>query len=238
MMLSIRYLLLTKAGLLLIGYLAISTIRVSAITGFIVCFFAAGAVVYPLAFRTEKKTIANRYVGGTKHRFILYLLRYLWNNKNYLVNTAALWTFGCIFSMSMSKMDFPNIYTLGLAIMCLNTPLGILLSGDKALYRQVLSLPGQTKGILFPYALFVTVVNAIACTLYLVVWYLATERITLIMMVLAALFSVMSATLTVALEMKYPLLNWKVENDLWHHPRKYIVPGIMVLLATVLIFLV
>ena len=28
-----------------------------------------------------------------------------------------------------------------------------------------------------------------------------------------------------------PVRNWKIENDLWHHPRKYIVPLIMFLVA-------
>ena len=28
-----------------------------------------------------------------------------------------------------------------------------------------------------------------------------------------------------------PVRNWKIENDLWHHPRKYIVPLIMFLIA-------
>ena len=32
-------------------------------------------------------------------------------------------------------------------------------------------------------------------------------------------------------EMELPVRNWKIENDLWHHPRKYIVPAAMLLLA-------
>lgn len=39
------------------------------------------------------------------------------------------------------------------------------------------------------------------------------------------------------LEIKVPLLGWKVESDLWHHPRKYIVPGIMIFLAILLVIL-
>jgi len=35
----------------------------------------------------------------------------------------------------------------------------------------------------------------------------------------------------VAMEWFFPLQNWKLESDLYHHPRKYIVPGIMILLA-------
>jgi len=33
------------------------------------------------------------------------------------------------------------------------------------------------------------------------------------------------------LEWLYPIRGWKIESDLWHHPRKYVVPVIMLLLA-------
>ena len=29
----------------------------------------------------------------------------------------------------------------------------------------------------------------------------------------------------------YPIRDWKIESDLWHHPRKYVVPMVMLLLA-------
>ena len=39
--------------------------------------------------------------------------------------------------------------------------------------------------------------------------------------------------LSVLLEWFYPIRGWKIESDLWHHPRKYVVPVIMLLLAGV-----
>ena len=41
-----------------------------------------------------------------------------------------------------------------------------------------------------------------------------------------------SAAGSVFLEWYVPLRNWKIERDLWHHPRKYVVPGIIILLAS------
>lgn len=231
------YTFLTKTGLLLIAYVALSTVKSSTIIGFILCFFMSGAIVYPLAFRTEKKLTAYRYARGARHHFTVYLMRYLWNNKNYLVNTVILWVFGCVFAVFMSKSGFQNMLPLGFALMCLNTPLGILLSSDTALYRQVRFLPGSFTGVLLPYALFVTVVNVVACLIYLSAWYFITGETAAIMVVIAVLFSMLSAALTVTLEMKFPLLCWKVESDLWHHPRKYIVPAIMALLASFVMIL-
>ncbi len=225
------YTLLAKTGLLLVAYLAVSKFRPSAVIGFVLCFIVSGMVTYPLAFRTGKKVTGYRYIKHTRRSFTFYLLRYLMNNKKYLFNTAALWVFGSVFAVVMGRNAPSDLLPLGFALMCLNTPLGILLSSDRALYRQVGLLPGQTAGVLFPYALFLTVINMIACGVYLTVWRVAAGSFSPGILLFAALFAIVSAGLTVALEIKFPLLDWKVESDLWHHPRKYVVPGVMVILA-------
>ena len=47
----------------------------------------------------------------------------------------------------------------------------------------------------------------------------------------AAAFALLSASGSVLLEWYCPIREWKIESDLWHHPRKYIVPAVMLLLA-------
>lgn len=47
----------------------------------------------------------------------------------------------------------------------------------------------------------------------------------------AALIALQSAILSVLLEWIHPIRNWKIESDLWHHPRKYVVPVVVVMLA-------
>jgi len=225
------YTLLTKTGLLLIGYLAMSEVHLSTLVGFFVCFVVSGLVTYPLVFRTEKRVTADRYINRIQHNFILYLQRYLLSNKTYLGNTVVLWAFGCVFAAFAGKSGLPNVLPLGFALMCLNTPLGILLSSDRDLYSQIKLLPRQSAGVLFPYALFIAAVNAVACGLYLMAWWFAVGGFAPIMIAVAPLFAIISASLSVVLEMKYPLLNWKVQSDLWHHPRKYVVPCVMLLLA-------
>jgi len=225
------YVMLTKTGLLLIGYLALSGFEPTAVIGFFACFIVSGAATYSLAFRSEKKTAQYHYVKNRRHNFVIYLMRYLLQNKPYLSNTAILWAFGCAFAFFTSGSGYPNVLPLGLALMCLNTPLGILLSSDGALYKQIRLLPGQTVSVLARYALFVSAVNAISCGVYLTAWYLITARLNPALIAMAVLFALISGSLTVFLEMKFPLINWKVQSDLWHHPRKYIVPVIMLLLS-------
>ena len=46
-------------------------------------------------------------------------------------------------------------------------------------------------------------------------------------------FALQSAVGSVFMEWFCPVRGWKIESDLWHHPRKYIVPALMLLLAGV-----
>ena len=51
------------------------------------------------------------------------------------------------------------------------------------------------------------------------------------MILTAVFFALQSAVLSVLLEWFYPVRDWKIESDLWHHPRKYAVPAIMLMAA-------
>jgi hypothetical protein len=231
------YTLLTKAGLLLVGYFAVSKFQLSALIGFVGCFILSAVMTYLLAFRAEKRVTKYRYLKHMRHNFVFYLWRYLMNHRKYLANTVALWAFGLILAIVLGRSTFADFLPMGFVLMCLNTPLGILLSSDKALYRQVQLLPKQTTGLLLPYALFLAGINMIACAIYLTAWRIAVGNFSPLMFLFAALFSIISTGLTVTLEIQFPLLNWQVESDLWHHPRKYIVPGMMVIFALVITFL-
>lgn len=48
---------------------------------------------------------------------------------------------------------------------------------------------------------------------------------------MAVLFALQSAILSIALEWVRPIRNWKNESDLWHHPRKYFVTLLLMLVA-------
>lgn len=47
----------------------------------------------------------------------------------------------------------------------------------------------------------------------------------------ACFFAMQSAVFSVLLEWFFPIRSWRIESDLWHHPRKYAVPTVMLLLA-------
>ncbi|TEB14967.1 hypothetical protein Psfp_02539 [Pelotomaculum sp. FP] len=222
---------LTKTGLLLLVYLTVSEWSGIGVAIFATCFVVSSVVAYALAFRTERKDAVYSRINHNSHNILLYLFRYLWSKKIYLTNTAVLWAFACVLAPVIGKSGFVAAMPLGFAVSCLNTPLGILLSSDKTLYQKVQTLPGQFRTVLFPYAAFMMTANLIACGFYLASWRLTVGIVPIHMIIVAGCFSAIGAFLTVLLELRFPLLNWKVESDLWHHPRKYIVAGILVILA-------
>lgn len=67
--------------------------------------------------------------------------------------------------------------------------------------------------------------------IFLCSWQLQNSGVTVLMILTAVFFALQSAILSVLLEWFYPVRNWKIESDLWHHPRKYVVPVMMLLVA-------
>ena len=70
-----------------------------------------------------------------------------------------------------------------------------------------------------------------ADAIFLCSWQIQNGGITVLMIAGAVFFALQSAVLSVLLEWFYPIRGWKIESDLWHHPRKYVVPVVMLLLA-------
>lgn len=160
-----------------------------------------------------------------------YLFRYLMAHKNYLVNTAAMWGVACVLPLLFGQMEARFILPVGFAILSLNTPLCILLSCDPALEQAVRFLPGQQMAFCFPYGLFIFGFDLAADIIFLCSWQFQIGGIAPLHILTAASFALLSAAGSVLLEWYCPIRGWKIESDLWHHPRKYIVPAIMMLLA-------
>lgn len=160
-----------------------------------------------------------------------YLLRYLWAHKNYLLNTAIMWGVACILPLFLGNLESRFALPMGFAILSLNTPICILLSCDTALEQAVRCLPCQKKMFCIPYCLFIFVCNMTADSIFLCSWQLQLGGVSRLMLAAAVFTALQSAIFSVLLEWFFPIRHWKIESDLWHHPRKYLVPAIMLLLA-------
>lgn len=186
---------------------------------------------YIFYFQEGKKSYR---VKQHRHFFVWrYLFRYLNCHKNYLINTAVMWCVALILPHFFGKMESLFVVPIGFAILSLNTPICILLSCNPDLEQAIRFLPGQKKAFCMPYCLFIFVCNMAANVIFLCSWQMKNNNVTALMMATAVFFALQSAILSVLLEWFYPIRDWKIESDLWHHPRKYAVPAIMLLAAGV-----
>ena len=160
-----------------------------------------------------------------------YFFRYLSCHKNYLLNTAVMWCVALVLPYFFREMTGLSVIPVGFAILSLNTPICILLSCDPDLEQAVRFLPGQKRRFCIPYCLFIFSCNMAADVIFLLSWQIQNGGITVLMIAGAVFFAMQSAVLSVLLEWFYPIRGWKIESDLWHHPRKYVVPVGMLLLA-------
>ena len=175
-----------------------------------------------------KKAI--RHTGRTGNVFT-YLMRYLMANKTYLINTAGLCGIACFLPLLFGEFQGLNMFPIGLVILCLNTPICTLLSCDPDLEQAIRMLPGQTGRFCRKYCLFIFAVNSIVASIYLCSWQMVSGGLDFVHVGTLLIFALQSAILSVILEWKHPIRGWKTESDLWHHPRKYLVPLIMLLVA-------
>lgn len=187
--------------------------------------------VNPYAFYCPSRSNAAIRRTSKNGSVYIYLLRYLLTNKNYLINTLGLMAVACFLPLLFGQFKELNVMTLGLAILCLNTPICILLSCDPDLEQAVRALPGQASRFCIRYCLFIFAVHIAVSSIYLCSWQINNGNVTEWEVLVAVLFALQSAILSVLLEWLYPIRNWKIESDLWHHPRKYIVPLLMMLVA-------
>lgn len=184
-------------------------------------------------FYFQQKKGSSMIKGRKYHSVWIYFFRYMTSHKNYFMNTVIMWCAACVLPLFFRQMDSLFVIPLGFAVLSLNTPVCILLSCDRDLEQAVRFLPGQKKTFCIPYCLFIFLCNITADVFFLCSWQIQIGGITVQMIAAAVFFAMQSAVFSVLLEWFYPVRGWKIESDLWHHPRKYVVPAVMLLLAGV-----
>lgn len=194
---------------------------------------AARYLAFADAFDFYNAGVAKKAVRHTGHSgsVFVYLTRYLLANRNYLVNTAGLCGIACFLPVLFGKVQGMNMFPIGLAVLSLNTPVCTLLSCDPDLEQAIRMLPGQAGRFCRKYCLFLFAVNSIVAGVYLCSWQIVSGGPAFVHAWMLLIFALQSAILSVILEWKHPVRGWKTESDLWHHPRKYLVPLLMLVIA-------
>ncbi|MBQ9866114.1 MAG: hypothetical protein IJM34_03765 [Lachnospiraceae bacterium] len=214
------------------AYPMIAVFGISLLIALIIIVNTGAYVFYDTAVNNES---VRSVVKSRRHALVwVYLFRYMLTHKNYITNSLVMWAIACILPLYLKFIGMQNMLGaflyMGFGIVLMNTPIAILISCDPDLERSIKEMPGAAK-FFIPYGLFVFAYNIISVTIYLLSWQLQQGGIGISYIVLGALLAAVGAVLTMLLEYFAPVKDWKIESDLWHAPRKYIVPAVLILLA-------
>ena len=163
-----------------------------------------------------------------------YILRYLMSNKSNLFNIVLMLGFASVLVFTMKDAGVSGTMYIGLAMITVNTPLQIIVSASRDLRKKLKSMPNEVKGFYIPYAATLFVIYLVSYALFLVIMFVLKMEIPPLAIPAAIVFALEASAGTSFMEYKYPLTKWSVETDLWHHPRKYIIPAVLILEAGLL----
>lgn len=183
-------------------------------------------------YNGNKQAKSKNYIvyKNSKFTILRYFVRYMLEHKVYLINTFALYIFALILPLLLT-----NMFPVCLAIVSINTPIGILVSSERGLGVLLEILPNQNKKFYTPYFLVTLGSNIIANTISLVSLSITTNTFEVRNVILAILFALISGAIAIILEHKFRIEKWNVESDLWHNPRKYITFAILFTIASIIV---
>lgn len=222
---------IVAAAMLLLWQRAVfvMVIAASALSAFLVL---SGTSAYAF-YRQDSE--GGYHIKSSGHPWVWrYLFRYLRFHTNYLFNTVVLWGVACVLPAFFGQLQTQLVLPIGFAVLSVNTPIGILLSCDPSLEQAMRALPGQWRAFCVPYMLFIFCCNLTADLIFLGSLWLQSGGVTAASVLAAFVFALLGALGSVLMEWFFPIRGWKLENDLWHHPRKYVVPAVLLLAGAAL----
>lgn len=180
----------------------------------------------------KRKSKSYKKVKGSNLLVAKYIFRHITSNKSYLINPSAMLAFASFIVYQFNSMGFNDGIVIALALITFNTPLAIIVSSNKSLHKKLNSTPNTIKNFYLPYGFVVFAFNIIFSALLIIISFLLGSQINIKTIIAAAIFPIQNRII-VLLEYNYPILNWHVETDLWHNPRKYIIPLTLIFEAAI-----
>ncbi len=212
-----------------------NTVLTAMLIGLVISIIILWASDPYIFYRTSKTGSAGKklFTGGE----FCYFIRIMSTNVSYILNTAVLCGFTIVMIFIQKSFDNAelNFLPIGMAVLLLNTPICTMLSYDRDTQEVMRALPRQEVMFMIKYNAFIFIFNLLVETVYLSAWGIIIGGIKGINILWIVMFALQGAILSAYLEWRHPIKNWKAEPDLWHNPRKYIVPGIMILVAGLII---
>ena len=182
------------------------------------------------------KAVARRS-SGSSMLVPRYIIRYILSNKSYIISPLLIIAFAVYFTFTARQSGFPAVVGISLGLISTNSPLSVIVSSNRNLKSKLDVLPGKTKNFFVPYAFVIFCIYLLFYAIFLAAYFMIIKSVDYKALILSPIIAAESAILIAILESRFPITTWKTEPDLLHHPRKYIVPGIIMLEATLVYFL-
>lgn len=183
-----------------------------------------------IAINRNKAALITKFKYGGN-----YFFKVLMNEKIYIINTTMLLVL--IVFLSAIQNDNFIVSSMVWAIGAVNTPVLTMLSSDPHLRRQAKMLSTKQQGIWSMYKRFVSIYFLLINGFILMLNVVLKNNDILINICIFAVLSVIEPIIAFVLEDKFPLTNWQTKQELWKHPRKYILPLIVFLGITIVFIL-
>lgn len=180
-----------------------------------------------IAINGNKSALVTRFKYGGN-----YFFKVLMNEKIYIINTLMLLVL--IVFLSAIQMDNFIVSSMVWAIGAVNTPVLTMLSSDPHLRRQAKMLSTKQQGIWSMYKRFVSIYFLLINGFILMLNIVLKNNDILINTCIFVVLSVIEPIIAFVLEDKFSLTNWQTKQELWKHPRKYVLPLIVFLGITII----
>ena len=172
---------------------------------------------------------------GKPNMLILrYITRFFLANKNYILSSAVIIVFSCFLARMFEQQGIKLGFGLALAMISTNTPISIIVSSNRSLKTKLDALPNKTRSFFVPYSVIVFFLYTIFYALFITAYAVTGGTVELKWIITAVAFALQCAVFVSLLEDRFTLTKWNTEPDLWHHPRKYIVPCVLLLEASLI----
>lgn len=183
------------------------------------------------SFYVKENTFIKPKARKGKPKMIIpkYIVRYFLTNKNFIVSIMMSLVFSCFLAKMFDSQNIEFGFGAALAMISTNTPLATIVSSNRSLKKKLDVIPNKTVGFFVPYSIMSFIIYAVSYALFIIAYAILGGTLEFKWIITAVLFSVQCAVFVSILENKYTLTKWNTEPDLWHHPRKYIIPGVLLL---------
>lgn len=161
-----------------------------------------------------------------------YFLKVMLNEKIYIVNTVMILVM--IGMVSFFIKENYVFWYIRWAISAVNTPTLTMLSSDLNIIRQGQMLPNKKYSIYSMYMKFLLRYFLSVNLLIFILDCILNRSLLLYDITMVLILSFIESMIGYFLEIKHPIVNYQTKQQLWKHPRKYIIPIVVFFISVII----